>query len=172
MPKRNELIDVFASIMTGDENKCWPWLGGLGGRDRDRPYFSFDGKKVLAYRVVYQLAKGPIPDGELIRHTCDNSLCCNPKHLELGSHADNNNDIYMRDRAGLPVSMVREINRLLETTQLTHEAIAQEMHLRYGRKIDRSTVSKIWAGVRRAQEGAMTSEEVNEQRKKEQDHED
>lgn len=170
MPKKNELIDVFGFIQTGDEDACWPWTGGLGGRDRDRPYFSFNNKKLLAYRAVYQLMKGPIPDGQLVRHTCDNSLCCNPKHLELGTHSDNNNDIYMRDRAGLPTAMVREINRLLETTSLTHEAIAQEIHLRYGRAIDRSTVSKIWAGVRRAQQGALTSEEVIEQRKKVKDN--
>jgi transposase-like protein len=32
---------------------------------------------------------GPIPDGHEIRHKCDNPGCCNPAHLETGTHRQN-----------------------------------------------------------------------------------
>lgn len=36
--------------------------------------------------------------GYVIRHTCDNAKCINPKHLLLGDHLDNIHDAVVRDR--------------------------------------------------------------------------
>lgn len=41
---------------------------------------------------------GEIPDGLLVRHKCDNRLCVNPEHLELGTIQDNVNDREIRGR--------------------------------------------------------------------------
>lgn len=46
------------------------------------------------HRLAYYLAHGPIPDGTIIRHSCDNPPCCEWQHLLAGTHADN-----VRDRA-------------------------------------------------------------------------
>lgn len=32
--------------------------------------------------MIYELEKGPIPDGHQVDHVCNFSLCCNPAHLE------------------------------------------------------------------------------------------
>lgn len=45
------------------------------------------------------LANGQYPGDLLIRHRCDNPPCCNPAHLEVGTHADNNRDMVERGRA-------------------------------------------------------------------------
>tara|TARA_R110001606_G_scaffold115974_2_gene244548 strand:- start:697 stop:1032 length:336 start_codon:yes stop_codon:yes gene_type:complete len=51
-----------------------------------------------AHRFAYALSKGEIPDGFVVRHTCDNPACCNPDHLILGTQADNIADMYKRKR--------------------------------------------------------------------------
>ena len=37
--------------------------------------------------------------GQVIRHTCDNPRCINPKHLLIGTLADNNRDRAERNRS-------------------------------------------------------------------------
>ena len=49
-----------------------------------------------AHRYVYQLLKGEIPSGQVVRHTCDNKLCINPDHLILGTQQENVNDYMER----------------------------------------------------------------------------
>ncbi len=40
-------------------------------------------------RIVWTLLRGPIPDGWVIRHKCDNPRCINPAHLEAGTQSQN-----------------------------------------------------------------------------------
>jgi hypothetical protein len=41
------------------------------------------------HRIAYRLFVGEIPDGMLVLHKCDNSVCIEPSHLELGSDKEN-----------------------------------------------------------------------------------
>lgn len=61
-------------------------------------YLTVGGKKVYAHRRAYESAYGPIPDGLVVRHKCDNRRCINPEHLETGTHADNSQDMVERGR--------------------------------------------------------------------------
>lgn len=54
---------------------------------------------VRVHRLAYELTFGAIPDGLIVRHTCDNTLCCEPGHLELGTQTDNMRDMIERGRA-------------------------------------------------------------------------
>jgi len=54
--------------------------------------------KVLAYRLVCELAGRPISQHLQARHTCDTPLCCNPRHLIEGTNDDNIADKVARGR--------------------------------------------------------------------------
>ena len=43
-----------------------------------------------------------IPEGMVVRHSCDNPPCVNPEHLLLGTQADNMADKINRGRANVP----------------------------------------------------------------------
>jgi hypothetical protein len=53
---------------------------------------------VAAHRVAWTIANDAEPGSLLVRHRCDNPTCCNPAHLELGTHADNMRDKVERGR--------------------------------------------------------------------------
>ena len=75
---------------------CWPWQAGKvsGGYGM----FWMNGLRYRAHRFAYESAHGPIPEGAVIRHSCDNPGCCNPQHLLSGTVADNNRDTVERGR--------------------------------------------------------------------------
>jgi hypothetical protein len=59
-------------------------------------------KATDTYRVAWFLTHGKLPDikgyhGAVVRHKCHNRLCCNPDHLEIGTQADNVNDMWTRE---------------------------------------------------------------------------
>jgi HNH endonuclease len=112
---KNKPHHIFQSLNMhgGNPSVCWEWTRPVGSSGR--PQFDLNGRKVLAYRLVWELINGrKLTKGEVIRHQCDNPLCCNPSHLVVGSHQENMNDMKERARHGLPHHTVKAIKRLLE----------------------------------------------------------
>lgn len=79
------------------DNGCCEWVG----YKNTEGYASIvvDGKRKMVHRLVYENIVGPIPEGMVIRHTCDNPPCCNPEHLLIGTAADNVCDSIERGRS-------------------------------------------------------------------------
>jgi len=129
MSRPNKPVDVFKRInmRSGDTTVCWEWKDkrSLSGRD-GRPYFCIKGKRYLAYRVVFSETYGrPLSEIKPLRHTCDNTICCNPYHLIEGTHQENMDDMKDRERHGLPHHAVKAIKRLLAKKMLSHNEIAE-----------------------------------------------
>ena len=74
------------------DDGCWMWTAG---RDGDG-YGSYRNKR--AHRVAWQLTRGPIPDGLVVCHSCDNPACVRPDHLFLGTQQDNIQDMLRKGR--------------------------------------------------------------------------
>jgi hypothetical protein len=53
---------------------------------------------VPTHVMAYIVAKGSVPPGMVVRHTCDNPPCINPEHLLIGTKADNAADMVERRR--------------------------------------------------------------------------
>ena len=120
---------------TDKSGVCWIWTAC-----RNRAGYGRIGvhrRSELAHRVAYELSKGPIQNGLIVRHKCDNPPCVNPEHLIVGTHADNVRDMDERGRrvsapvrgeehhkAKLTESDVREIFRMRAETKATQQAIA------------------------------------------------
>jgi hypothetical protein len=79
------------------ESGCHNCTSHASGED-GYPRIQFNNEYMGLHRYIYILHKGQIPEGKLIRHTCDNRKCINPEHLLIGTHSDNINDAKERNR--------------------------------------------------------------------------
>ena len=77
-------------------DKCWPWRGVCDQHGYGRVLFMTSVFK--AHRVSWEMANGPIPDGLIVRHKCDNTNCVNPNHLQTGTQKENMLDASSRGR--------------------------------------------------------------------------
>ncbi len=81
------------------QSGCWLWNGYLS----DGYGIMSAGKKLeRAHRVSYMIHKGNIPKDKIVLHNCDVRSCVNPDHLRLGTHKDNADDKYKRNRDNHP----------------------------------------------------------------------
>lgn len=127
------------SILTLDVNQCWEWQKSV---DKDgygvfRPVY---GKAMRAHRYAFMIENGTLP--EVVRHSCDNRLCCNPSHLIAGDHQANVMDRVARDRSAKGSNNGRarlqesQVLQILADGRKSHEIAAD-----YG--VDPSTVRHI-----------------------------
>lgn len=75
---------------------CWEWTGKVNWKGYG--VLEHEGRYWRAHRLAYTLAKGEIPLGKMILHSCDNRRCCNPDHLRPGTNLENVADAIARNR--------------------------------------------------------------------------
>lgn len=80
---------------------CWLWTGGTFRGSGYGRFSLSDARRssVRSHRWGYEHLVGPIPDGMVVRHTCDVPLCHRPDHWILGTPADNSADMVARGRS-------------------------------------------------------------------------
>ncbi|MFJ4166312.1 HNH endonuclease signature motif containing protein [Microbacterium sp. NPDC089698] len=81
------------------DGECIVWTGRRNYHGYGQ--IQIAGRAIGAHRAAFEASNGPIPDGLVVRHTCDNPPCINPDHLLIGTVADNNRDKAERGRAPL-----------------------------------------------------------------------
>lgn len=86
----------WSNVEIGEtDDDCHVWTAHTNPKGYGRLHVS--GKNIMAHRFAWILKNGPIPDGLIICHSCDNPSCVNWRHLWIGTHADNIRD---RDEKG------------------------------------------------------------------------
>lgn len=119
------------------EDGCWYYRGtfnkyngsGKVGSGEDRKGYAavtIHGEPAYVTHVMFHWKQGRWPIGELLRHTCNHSTCCNPDHLVEGTHLDN-----MIDRRG----------RRMEVKRLNRKQVENVLMLYYVNKWRKSKIS-------------------------------
>jgi hypothetical protein len=75
---------------------CWLWTGGANSNGYGR--FQLNGSQTQATRALWTVTYGPIPDGMVVCHHCDNPPCVRLDHLFLGTRGDNMRDCGSKGR--------------------------------------------------------------------------
>jgi len=120
---------------------CWEWKGDKTGPNG---YGRFRGNR--AHRIMWNIMYGG-PGDMCVLHKCDNRGCVRPKHLFLGTHQDNSDDMVKKGRspdqrgeknsnAKLDFGVV-----LLIRVMLDHGYKQSELAERFG--VCQQTISKI-----------------------------
>lgn len=113
--KNGTASERLAELSVAEESGCIRFTGHLDGEGYGRIMVAR--VKYMAHRLSYSINNGPIPDGYVVRHKCDNPSCINPEHLEVGTQADNIADKVSRGRQARGSGVGRAI--------LTEEAVRE-----------------------------------------------
>lgn len=95
MTKRS-FVDRLMDGCEKIDGGCWVWNKSVASSGYGQIRWNYTNYR--ANRASYIVFKGEIPDGMVVRHTCDNKLCINPDHLILGSCKQNSEDMVARNR--------------------------------------------------------------------------
>ena len=98
------LIDRIRSRIRHADDGCWIYTGPLTNGGYGIVWWWDKGQQktinYTAHRSMWELANGPIPDGQVIDHLChdpatckespcDHRACCNPAHMRVTSQREN-----------------------------------------------------------------------------------
>lgn len=142
----------FMKFIKVDRHGHWRWQGHVNKR-AGYGTFTFEGKQRKAHVVSCRLFKGDIPAGMVVRHMCHEKDCVNPKHLKLGTYADNARDTAKADRVGNTKISNAEVIKILkhyaqDAPGKGHVmAWCRQVAKRYG--VDEATIHQIITGKSR-----------------------
>ena len=98
----HDVARFWSKVNVRDEGECWPWRAYQAPNGYGEFKVRTADKSAGAHRVAFAIFNGVAIEelgGLVVRHSCDNRICCNPFHLSTGSHNDNVADRVQRGRS-------------------------------------------------------------------------
>lgn len=106
-----DLERLWSKIQVKSLDECWEYTGGhIKGYGVIRVLH----KNLYVHRLVYQSIYGQIPDGLFVCHSCDNRVCCNPRHFWLGTTQENTRDKVNKGRQHRPKGELSGTHKLTQ----------------------------------------------------------
>lgn len=141
LERHGTIEDRFFSRFKVSDSGCWLWIAHC---DKDG-YGILPGNhaSIRAHRFSFIHHHGPIDDGMVICHKCDNPGCVNPDHLFAGTTKDNCHDMLSKGR-DMMVGSKNNKAKLSESdvvkirdSNLSSESLAREFN------VSKSTIKRI-----------------------------
>lgn len=98
-PKIDRVLACLDEIMPNrTAQECWEWPRSRNAQG----YGVISGSpgSSFVHRQMAERVLGPIRDGLVVLHLCDNPPCCNPDHLAIGTNAANVLDWHRKRKSG------------------------------------------------------------------------
>lgn len=145
-----EISRFWNHVVIREPADCWLWTKSTAPFGYGR--FSTFKRHLKAHRVAWTVTHGPIPSGMKVCHNCpdgDNTLCCNPSHLFLGTQKEN-----MQDAAKKGRTYRKSVGVVFKLTEVDIPIIRERSKIESARSIARdlkvspSAITAILRGER------------------------
>lgn len=96
--QKTEPIETRFWSMVLKSETCWLWKGSVNRKGYGQISTKRGSRPLQTHRLSYELHVGPIPEGKMVLHKCDNPRCVRPDHLFLGTAKENTADMMQKER--------------------------------------------------------------------------
>lgn len=104
---KNDEVRFWSGVnVTKQNNGCWVWRKSK--HSYGYGYFRINKKTYLSHKVALTMFYGVDKTPLQVLHSCDNPVCCNPRHLRWGTADDNVKDAIKRHRKTDPPTFYGE----------------------------------------------------------------
>lgn len=111
---------------------CLEWHGGL---NEGRPTMRVDGRRRPGYVFACEFGqKRQKREGEMVCHSCNNPICCEPTHLKFGTAKENAADALRFAESKqfvINYEKAREIRHLYSGGDITQKELANQFNIKF-----------------------------------------